>query len=98
MKWHLVLTDAAERDIDAAAIWYENESTGVGKQFLDAVGAALSRVEEDPHNFPVVHRDKRRALLKRFPYALYFRLDSPKVVVVGCFHGRRSPKAWKSRR
>ncbi len=61
------------------------------------VGVALAHIEDNPQQFPVVHRDKRRALLKRFPYGLYFRIESTSAVVVGCFHGHRNPTAWKSR-
>jgi len=46
---------------------------------------ALAHIEDNPQQFPVVRRDKRRALLKRFPYGLYFRLESTSAVVVGCF-------------
>ena len=97
MKWTVVLTEGAERDINAAAIWYEGERSGLGRRFLDAVGVALAHIEDNPQQFPVVHRDKRRALLKRFPYGLYFRIESTSAVVVGCFHGHRNPTAWKSR-
>jgi len=97
LKWTVVLTEEAERDINTAAVWYEGEASGLGRQFLDAVGVALAHIEHNPQQFPVVHRDKRRALLKRFPYGLYFRLESTSAVVVGCFHGHRNPRAWKSR-
>jgi len=98
LKFAVVVTEAAERDISAAAIRYEGEAAGLGRGFLDAIGVALGRIEDNPHQFPVVHRDKRRALLKRFPYGLYFRVEATSVVVVGCFHGHRNPRAWESRR
>ena len=77
---------------------YEGEAASLGREFLDAVGVALGRIEDDPHRFSVVHGEKHRALLKRFPYGLYFRVETTSVVVVGCFHGHRSPRAWESRR
>jgi len=67
-------------------------------QFLDAIAAALKRLADNPQQFPLVYRDQRRALLKRFPYALYFRVEAASVVVVGCFHGHRNPSTWQSRR
>ena len=97
LKWQVVLTEAAERDINAAAVWYENESLGLGREFLDAIAVSLQQIEGNPKQFPVVHRDKRRALLRRFTYGLYFRIEPKTVVVVGCFHGRRNPKSWQSR-
>jgi plasmid stabilization system protein ParE len=41
LKWQVVLTEAAERDINAAAVWYENESLGLGREFLDAIAVSL---------------------------------------------------------
>jgi plasmid stabilization system protein ParE len=96
--WAVVVTEAAELDINAAAVWYEREAVGLGRQFLDAVTATLKRIENNPQQFPLVYGDKRRALLKRFPYGLYFRVEPTVAVVVGCFHGHRNPKAWQSRR
>jgi len=94
----VVLTEAAEQDVTAAALWYERQSPGLGRQFLDAVASALTRIASNPEQFPIVYRDKRRALLKRFPYGLFFWVEATTVVVVGCFHGRRNPTAWQSRR
>jgi hypothetical protein len=45
----------------------------------------------------VVLRDIRRQLLKRFPYGLFYRLIEGQVVVVACFHAKRSPRVWRSR-
>jgi len=68
----VVVTEAAELDINGAAVWYERETVGLGSQFLDAVAATLKRIENNPQQFPLVYGDKRRALLKRFPYGLFF--------------------------
>jgi hypothetical protein len=58
---------------------YEGEAASLGREFLDAVGVALGRIEDDPHRFSVVHGKKHRALLKRFPYGLYFRVETTSV-------------------
>ena len=89
MTWRVILTEAAEQDINAAAIWYEHEGKGLGRRFLDAVATAIERIESNPQQFPIVYRDKRRTLLKRFPYGLYFRVGADAMVVVGCFHAHR---------
>ena len=48
--------------------------------------------------YPVIRRDTRRALLERFPYSLLYRIVHEQVVVVACFHAKRHPKRWYSRR
>jgi hypothetical protein len=37
LKFAVVVTEAAERDINAAAVWYEGEAAGLGREFLDAL-------------------------------------------------------------
>jgi hypothetical protein len=36
--------------------------------------------------------------MRRFPYAMYFRIYDEGVVVVACMHGRRNPRRWQVRR
>ena len=88
---------AASADVEAALGWYENQRRGLGREFVAAVATAVTRIEESPLAFPVVRRDIRRAVLQRFPYALYFRVIGDAVVVIACLHGKRHPRTWQSR-
>jgi len=91
-------TSLAELDVEDTATWYEAQVRGLGEYFLLAVDHAVAQIEENPLQFPRVHRETRRTLLRRFPYALYFRVETNRTVVIGCFHGHRSPKAWQRRK
>ena len=51
----------------------------------------------NPRQFPVVHKNIHRALLRRFPYALMFVIDDGTLVVIACFHGSRDPVRWQKR-
>jgi hypothetical protein len=42
-------------------------------------------------------RALRKALLKRFPYAVYFELRDEECVVWAVAHGRRRPGYWRGR-
>jgi hypothetical protein len=66
-------------------------------EVLAALNATLLLVTEHPPAFPIVHRDTRRALLKRFPYALHYGILDDGIVVVGCLHAKREPRVWQSR-
>lgn len=89
---------AAAADIEEAYGWYQGQQKGLGDEFLEAVQAALDGVASYPEAFPVVHRDTRRALLRRFPYGLFYRILEDRIVVVACFHAMRDPKSWRTRR
>ena len=53
--------------------------------------------ELGPDAFPEIAVGMRRALLSRFPYALYYRFDSDVIDVMACLHTRQSPSRWRSR-
>jgi plasmid stabilization system protein ParE len=55
-------------------------------------------IVEYPLAHPRVHGEARRALVRRFPYAIYFRAMSDEVVVLAVMHGRRFPRRWRLRR
>jgi plasmid stabilization system protein ParE len=50
-----------------------------------------------PESYVIVYRDIRRAVIKRFPYAVYYRIVSSRVIVIAIFHSRRNPKSWQMR-
>jgi hypothetical protein len=50
----------------------------------------------DQRPFPSVRGQTRRAVLKRFPYAVYYRQTNDQIVVLAV-HGRQDPKRWQSR-
>ena len=94
----VVLRPAAAADIEDAISWYERQRPALGAEFLEAVNAALKVIAQKPRLAPLVQRQTRRSLIRRFPYAIYYRVEGDVVVVVACMHGRRNPSRWRSRR
>ena len=94
----VIFTRAARAELVDAQDWYENEAPGLGRRFRQAVNAVIQRMSANPRQFPVVHKNIRRALLRRFPYALMFVLaDDATLTVIACFHGSRDPVRWQER-
>jgi plasmid stabilization system protein ParE len=87
----------AEADVAEAAAWYDAQESGVGPQFVAAIEVLLAQIAEFPASFPVVHRGLRRALVRRFPYAVYYRLQADLAEVIACTHVRRHRRVWRSR-
>lgn len=88
----LVVRPAAA-DLEHAFLWYEQQRTGLGHEFLAAAKVAFEKILSNPAGYPVVHRSTQRALVRRFPYGVYFRVYPEAIVVVACMHGRRDPQA-----
>jgi plasmid stabilization system protein ParE len=92
-----ILRPEATADIEEACRWYEARRQGLGDGFLDVVGEALEFIGTHRESAPIVHHDIRRQLLMRFPYGIFYRVIDGEVVVLGCFHASRTPRAWRSR-
>ncbi|MCC6316818.1 MAG: type II toxin-antitoxin system RelE/ParE family toxin, partial [Gemmatimonadaceae bacterium] len=82
----------AEGDVQAAFDWYEAQAEGLGHEFLRAVDACYAMIERWPEAFPVVYKRYRRALLRRFPYLVYYSVSDAVIEVVACAHGRQHPR------
>ena len=97
----LLVRPLAELDIQDATDWYEDEEAGLGGRWLDELRDTLQRIRELPRHCPEVGLGARRALLKRFPYAIYFLLrgegDERSVIVLAVLHQRRSSSVWRGR-
>jgi len=94
----VLIRPSAAADLQDAFDWYERQQPGLGVGFREAVRERVRDIAANPMLFQVVHRDTRRALLRRFPYGLYYRVYPGMVIVVACMHGRRNPRGWKVRR
>ena len=97
MTLELRLRPEAELELTDAALWYEEQGLGLGHQFLDEVLAAFSTITETPLMYPIIHRNTRRALIHRFPFGVYYRVETSTIVVVAVMHGSRDPRRWKTR-
>jgi plasmid stabilization system protein ParE len=86
------LTREAELDLDVAHAWYHAQSRRLAREFLVAFTTAIASVRRHPEAYQLVDPTMRRALLRRFPYAIFFEVGATEIVVYGVFHGARDRK------
>ena len=86
-----------EAELQHAHTWYDSIRTELGDRFAHAVEEAVNAIAEHPLQFPVVHRGRRRAGVRRFPYGIFFDVQERQILVVACFHAKRDPKRWRTR-
>lgn len=97
MTYRLIIRPEAETELAEAFDWYERRLPGLGAEFLLAVDTAVAAILSNPLQHPVVYRNVRRALVRRFPYQVLFLMEENIIVVVAVFHGARDPKRWQDR-
>lgn len=88
IEYHPAVEDELREVID----YYNQCSPNLGNEFLDEFDKEILRIAQSPLFWCVVAEDIRRALMQRFPYAIYFRLVQSDVVRVTVVkHQRRHP-------
>jgi plasmid stabilization system protein ParE len=97
MRYRLIIRPEAEADLQEAFDWYEQCVPGLGVDFLAAIDAALVSIRSNPRHHPLLHRNTRRALTRRFPYQVFFVAENDLIVVIAVSHGARDPKRWQDR-
>jgi len=97
MKYDLIVRPEAEVELAEAFDWYEQQVVGLGNRFLLSIDAAINSIRRDPLQYPIIYKDIRRALTRRFPYQVFFTIDNLQIVVIAVFHGMRNPSVWQSR-
>ena len=71
--------------------FYERQAPGVGTYFLDSLFADIDSLVLYAGIPPKPDGRFYRALAKRFPYAVYYRIEGELVTVVAILDCRRNP-------
>ena len=99
MNYPFIISPETQLDIEDAFEWYSTQNPKLGSEFVRAIDSAISKIGTDPFAYPVIHRQTRRILLRRFPHRLFYTINQEQQIIsiVGCFHGKRDPKTWRDR-
>ena len=95
MAAELVIAPEVEQDLDEAYGWYEDRRVGLGEDFLSCVDACIQAICRTPEMHEKVHKDFRRALVRRFPYAVFYEYVPGTVTIYCVFHTSRSAEKWQ---
>ncbi len=75
MTHRLEFRPEASADVAEAFSWYEAQRPALGTDFEAELDRTLYLIQTIPAAGPVVYRALRRALLHRFPFAIYYTLS-----------------------
>ena len=97
MTAKVIFQSAAENDLKAAFDYYERCQPSLGKSFVKQLDHSIKRICQFPNQHPLIYKNVRRALLKRFPFAVFYLNDSTQITVIAIFHCGRHPSQWQTR-
>ncbi|MDA3971225.1 MAG: type II toxin-antitoxin system RelE/ParE family toxin [Desulfobulbaceae bacterium] len=99
MTVELIIAPEAQLDVEDAYDWYEDHKFGLGEEFLSCVDAAVQSLCRSPKLYPKIFKDYRRALVRRFPYAIFYEYTDQKFLTIySFFHTSQEPNKWRKRR
>ena len=94
---HLVVRPEADEDIGRAIEYYYEVRVGLGDEFMQELLRLFAQVAERPMIHQEKHRNVRRALVRRFPLAIAYRVYGDEVHVLAVTHTSCHPSHWQRR-
>jgi len=92
----ITILDAAKRHLREGYRFYERQAPGLGHYFLDSLFSDIDSLQIYAGIHPIHFGKYHRMLSKRFPYAIYYRVEEKTVVVYAVLDCRRRP-SWTRR-
>ncbi len=89
----------AKKDIQEAAIWYNQRRKGLGKTFTKEVREKVKFICQNPHASNIRYGLVRTTILSVFPYMIHYSVDDENktVIISAILHTSRNPKIWGKR-
>jgi plasmid stabilization system protein ParE len=93
----VIYTPEASSDVVEAYSWYEEQEPGLGEEFLRCVEAGLDRILRQPLMYPIAADEFRRALVRRFPFEIFYEPGASVITIYAVFHCSQDPEKWRNR-
>ena len=97
MSRGVILDPEARCEFDEAYDFYESRRAGLGERFANAVQIVFARISLNPRLHGVVVQNVRRAVVRSYPYCVYYREEQSMIRVLAVFHMSRNPASWMKR-
>ena len=94
MKIHI--SDSAYKDLESGQLFYEQQEEGLGIYFQDSLFSDIDSLRFYAGIHPIQY-DKHRLLSKKFPYAIYYQVESDSIIVFAVLDCRRNPNWIKNK-
>ncbi len=78
--------------------WYDARKDGLGDEFFQEFQSMLDLSGGNPERFPLSSLGRRKVTLRRFPYAIYFRVSLDRIRILVLCHEKRHPDYGKYRK
>jgi plasmid stabilization system protein ParE len=93
----ILVSREARADIVDAISGFHDISPRLSARFGVELERIYSNISDHPQMYPVVYKGFRRALLRKFPYSVFYIVEEMFILIVGVIHQSRDESTWKRR-
>jgi plasmid stabilization system protein ParE len=73
----------------------KSKRRGLGDEFAECVQEQLRYLEKNPKVHAEIYKNARRAVVRRFPYLVYYAIKGSRVQVASVIRASRKSARWK---
>lgn len=81
----------------AARLWYSDRSEDAAARFMAELDRGIASIIEAPERWPEIKDGRRRFVMSRFPFIIWYRIREADIRVLAIAHARRRPGYWMAR-
>jgi plasmid stabilization system protein ParE len=93
----VIFHPGASEDYAAAFAWYYSRGTALASDFEREIERGIRLISQNPLRWPRYDNERRRLIVRKFPYSIIYELHGEDVVVLAVAHGKRKPDYWRDR-
>jgi plasmid stabilization system protein ParE len=87
----------ALEELKFALSWYLERNEAAALKFAAELDRAMDLLIAAPQRWPAGEHGSRKFVLRRFPFAIFYREKQAVIQVLAIAHGHRRPGYWKDR-
>ena len=93
----VVFHPGASEDYAEAFAWYNARGVLLASDFEREIERGIRLIFENPLRWPEFDSERRRLVVRKFPYSIIYEMHGEEVVVLAVAHGKRKPYYWLDR-
>ena len=97
MTLEILVSREAQADIAEAIAGFRDISPALAARFGVELERVYSNIVDYPQMYAAVYKKFRRALLRKFPYSVFYVVQESSILIIGVIHQSRDESTWKRR-
>ncbi len=87
----IVFHPGASEDYAEAFGWYYSHGSGIAFDFEREIERGIRLIAQNPRRWPRFDHQRRRLIVRKFPYSLIYEVYSEESIILPVAHGKRKP-------